>query len=214
MLYLMCTHLCVVQDTSAHYGWSCWCPRLRINMLKFCNQYGVYCNVMSTSILQRDLLKEWDWPVVVGDLAGESLGMGTTWEVFQSDGTFPSLSDWLNSTVTDSAIQAAVCFSIWAEIPSSPIDLLVSREARKSQTKPSSQNIVVHGSWVQGTAWKSASSSGLWDWLNYSLITVGIQIVPCNVKSSWYNFLNWCWWCCCWWWWMYLHATGYSSRES
>ena len=104
-----------------------------------------------------------------GDFAGETLGIGTTWEIFQSRGIFPCLRDWLNSWVIDGATLAAVHFSMTAEMLSGPEDLLVSREAKRSRMKSSSHNNVLGISPVQGSVWWSDTSRGVWDLLKHDV---------------------------------------------
>ena len=46
------------------------------------------------------------------------LERGTTWETFQSLGSWPVRIEWLNNSVTEGAIALAVCFNMWAEMAS------------------------------------------------------------------------------------------------
>ena len=49
--------------------------------------------------------------------------------------------DILKSFVRQGAIEAAVCLSIIAETPSSPVDFVVSKEQRSSVTRSSVQSM-------------------------------------------------------------------------
>ena len=58
---------------------------------------------------------------------------------FQQVSTLAWAIDLLNSLVTEEVMLLAVNFSILAEIPSEPVDLDTSRDARRSKTSSSEQ---------------------------------------------------------------------------
>ena len=57
-------------------------------------------------------------------------GIWTTEDSFHSDGRQLHLMEQLKSSVTEGAMVAVVFFSIRAEMPSGPVDLVVSRDRR------------------------------------------------------------------------------------
>jgi hypothetical protein len=68
-----------------------------------------------------------------GDFAAGVFGIGTTQDLFQqwgTLGTLPSFKDKLKRAVTAGATLNAVNFSILADIPSGPFDLLTSSDER------------------------------------------------------------------------------------
>ena len=75
-----------------------------------------------------------------GELAGDCLGIGATWDSFHSIGTQPFLSDWLKREVMDGAMLLAVIFNNSAEISSGPVALLESREANCLSTRSTSHS--------------------------------------------------------------------------
>ena len=60
------------------------------------------------------------------------MNIGVTLAHFQSEGNEPDAIDRLKSVVRLGAIEAAVCLSITADTPSSPVDLVVSKEQSRS----------------------------------------------------------------------------------
>ena len=76
---------------------------------------------------------------MVGEDASDVFGTGTITDFFQQVGTLAWAIDLLNSLVTEEVMLLAVNFSILAEIPSEPVDLDTSRDARRSKTSSSEQ---------------------------------------------------------------------------
>lgn len=68
------------------------------------------------------------------------LGMGTTYEVFQVEGTSAAAIDMLNNLVRTGAILPETPFSIFAEMLSGPLDLDVSSSCNRSRTSSSEHN--------------------------------------------------------------------------
>ena len=65
--------------------------------------------------------------------------MGTILANFQSSGKTPDFKERLKSLVTLGVILQLVRFSIWAEIPSAPVDFDTHREEISSKTSSSVQ---------------------------------------------------------------------------
>ena len=63
------------------------------------------------------------------------LGIGVILAVFHSCGTLPVESDKLRRLESDNAVLQAVCFNIFTDTPSHPVDLLVSRAVNSSYTE-------------------------------------------------------------------------------
>ena len=68
------------------------------------------------------------------------LGMGTTREVFQVEGTSAAVIDMLNNLVRTGAILPEISFSIFAKMLSGPLDLDVSNSCNRSRTSSSVHN--------------------------------------------------------------------------
>ena len=64
-------------------------------------------------------------------------GIGTTLASFHSLGNFPVEMDKFMSLDSNKAMLLAVDFNIFGDIPSQPVDLVVSRLANKSNTDSS-----------------------------------------------------------------------------
>ena len=69
----------------------------------------------------------------------DPLGIGTTLEDFQLEGTEQLVIDRLKSLTRTGAILLATPFNIFAEIPLGPLDLVVSRLDKRSRTSSSEQ---------------------------------------------------------------------------
>ena len=61
------------------------------------------------------------------------LNTGVIFEVFHSVEKQPDDSEWLNSLQSEDDMLYAVCFNMWEEIPSGPVDVLsLSEQSRLS----------------------------------------------------------------------------------
>ena len=69
----------------------------------------------------------------------EVFGIGTMCAFFQASGKLPVVRDKLNNLVRLDVIETAVDFSIFAEIPSGPVDFDTSRVEMRSRTSDSVQ---------------------------------------------------------------------------
>ena len=69
-----------------------------------------------------------------------ALGMGTTREVFQAEGTLAATMDMLNNLVRTGAILPATPFSIFEEMSSGPFALDVSSSCSRPRTSSSVHN--------------------------------------------------------------------------
>ena len=70
-----------------------------------------------------------------------AFGIGTIVDFFHILGSLQFEIDRLKSLVTDGVILAAVNFNILADTPSGPLDLVVSRNDRRSKTSSSVQRL-------------------------------------------------------------------------
>ena len=70
-------------------------------------------------------------------------GTGVTQASFHSFGILPVESERLMRFESARAVLQAVCFNIFADTPSHPVDLLVSRVVNRSYTDSSVDNIIV-----------------------------------------------------------------------
>ena len=69
----------------------------------------------------------------------DPLGIGTTRDVFQLEGKKQLVIDRLKSLTSTGAKLHATPLSIFAEIPSGPLDLVVSSASKRSKTSSSVQ---------------------------------------------------------------------------
>ena len=65
------------------------------------------------------------------------LGIGTTEAVFQTVGNLPEEIDWFISLAIPEAVLVFVAFSIVADVPSDPLDFVVSNDRSISSTSSS-----------------------------------------------------------------------------
>ena len=68
------------------------------------------------------------------------LGIGTIEDVFQALGKLPDRMEAFMSFVIPGAMLTAVCFNMVADMPSGPLDLVVSRDSSISRTSSSSHS--------------------------------------------------------------------------
>ena len=100
-----------------------WCCCLRIRVLKA----TVYVNLKNFGQHWEDSIERTDigrW--LEATFLSPVLNTGTTRAVFQREGYIPSLSILLNMWVNKFRINGRVTFSIFMEMPSSPVDFLLS----------------------------------------------------------------------------------------
>ena len=93
-----------------------------------------------------------------------ALGIGTTLEDFQTEGTLAFAMDMLNSWVKIGAMLAATPLSIFAEMLSGPFDLDMSSSCKRSKTSSSVHNNSsgqVAGSVGSGSSWESGGRAVL-----------------------------------------------------
>ena len=65
------------------------------------------------------------------------LGIGTTEADFQADGNLAEDMGWFINLVIPGAMLVAVAFNMVVEIPSGPLDFVVSSESKNSRTSSS-----------------------------------------------------------------------------
>ena len=87
-----------------------------------------------------------------------ALGIGTTLEDFQTEGTLAFAMDMLNSWVKTCAMLAATPLSIFAEMLLGPFDLDMSSSCKRSKTSSS-----VHNNYSSGQLAGSVGSGSSWE---------------------------------------------------